>query len=321
MGTGPFRRALIIRGGALGDFLLTLPTIASLRAAAPDAHIEVLAYPGIAALAADTGIADAVRPIEYAPLARFFVRDAVPEQALRDYFASFDTVISYLYDPDLIFADNLRAAGIKRLIHGPHKPGETSHAIDQIAAPLTELGIPFAQRSLRLKIPVSMHPVPIVALHPGSGSPRKNWPAANWVLVASALLRENPGLRIAVIGGEADGEALAEIRQLSACPDIEWWTHLPLPDLAAKLSGAAAYLGHDTGISHLAALCGVPSLLLFGPTDPGVWAPPHDRVSVLRAPGGDLGRLAETVVSSAACRLVSDALLASPPTGGKNVAP
>lgn len=320
MGSEPFRRALIVRGGALGDFLLTLPALASLRAAAPDSHIEILAYPGIAALAAGTGLADAVRPIEYGPLARFFVRDAVPDRMLRDYFASFDTVVSYLYDPDSIFAENLRAAGVTRLVCGPHRPAETSHAIDQLAAPLAELGIPFTRRAVHLNIPGSKHSNPIVALHPGSGSPRKNWPAANWARVASTLLEENPGLRIAVIGGEADGEALAEMRKLPLCGDIEWWLDLPLKELARKLVGSAAYLGHDTGISHLAALCGVPSLLLFGPTDPGIWAPPHDHVSILRARDLELARLPEAAVLSAARRLVSDALLASATIDGKNTA-
>lgn len=321
MGSGPFRRALVVRGGALGDFLLTLPAIASLRAAAADTHIEVLAYPGIAALAADAGLADAVHTIEYAPLARFFVRDGAPDQTLRDYFASFDTVISYLYDPDGIFAENLRVAGVERLVTGPHRPVETSHAIDQLASPLTGLGIPFARRAVRLKIPASKHSAPVVAVHPGSGSPRKNWPAANWARVASALLDENPGLRVAVIGGEADEEALAEMRKITSRGNIEWWLNLPLTELARRLSGAAAYLGHDTGISHLAALCGAPSLLLFGPTDPGVWAPPHDHVSILRAPGGDLTSLPEAAVLSAARKLVSDALLASASVEGKNTAP
>lgn len=312
---------LVVRGGALGDFLLTLPAIASMRAATPDSRIEILAYPGIATLAAETGLADAVRPIEYAPLARFFVRDAMPDRTLCDYFASFDTVVSYLYDPDSVFAENLRAAGVKRLIRGPHKPEETSHAIDQLAAPLIELGIPFVRRAVRLNTSASKHSCPVIALHPGSGSPRKNWPASNWARVASTLLDENRGLRIAVTGGEADGEALAEMRKLCPRASIDWWLGLPLTELAGRLSGAAAYLGHDTGVSHLAALCGVPSLLLFGPTEPGVWAPPHDHVSILRAPDGDLARLPESAVLSAARRLVSDALLASAAIAGKNTAP
>ena len=76
-----FRRALVIRGGALGDFLLTLPVLAALREAEPDAHLEVLAYPGIAALARAGGLVDGVRSIEYGPLAGFFTRNAGPAPA------------------------------------------------------------------------------------------------------------------------------------------------------------------------------------------------------------------------------------------------
>jgi len=109
----PFQRALVARGGAIGDFLLTLPVLNSLRVSAPSSRLEVLAYPGIAALAKASGLVDQVRSIEYGPLAGFFARGAVPDPGLRQYFASFDLVVSYLYDPDGILAENLRAqAGV-----------------------------------------------------------------------------------------------------------------------------------------------------------------------------------------------------------------
>ncbi|MBU3664969.1 MAG: glycosyltransferase family 9 protein [Chthoniobacterales bacterium] len=314
----PFSRALVVRGGALGDFLLSLPAIASMRAASPDARIEVLAYPGIAALAGDSGLVDAVRPIEYAPLARFFTRGGAMDPELREYFASFDTIVSYLYDPDGIFAENLRASGVRRLVIGPHRPAETSHAIDQFATPLAELGISFSRRALRLSLHPEKYPTPVIALHPGSGSPRKNWPATRWARVAKTLLETYPQTRVAVVAGEADQAALDEMRELTMEKNVECWRDLPLPQLARRLAGASAYLGHDTGVSHLAALCGTPSLLLFGPTDPGVWAPPHDHVAILRAPGGELAALPTDTVLAAASRLVSDALLASGAGGDNN---
>ena len=57
---------------------------------------------------------------------------------------------------------------------------------------------------------------------------------------------------------------------------------LPLEELVELLASCRLFLGHDSGISHLAAACGVPSLLLFGPTDPVMWAPPAPHVRVIK---------------------------------------
>ena len=66
---------------------------------------------------------------------------------------------------------------------------------------------------------------------------------------------------------------------------LEIRQNLPLVTLALELRNCALFLGHDSGISHLAAALGVPSLLLYGPTDPAVWAPRNRGVRILRAPG------------------------------------
>ena len=103
-------KILVIRGGAIGDFILTLPAIAALRRQFPQAHLEVLGYPHIAQLAVAGGLADRVQPIEARGLAGFFARGGTLEPDLVDYFSEFDLVISYLYDPDGIFKTNSAAA-------------------------------------------------------------------------------------------------------------------------------------------------------------------------------------------------------------------
>jgi heptosyltransferase-2 len=298
-----FRRALVIRGGALGDFLLTLPVLAALREAEPDAHLEVLAYPGIAEVARVGGIINGSRSIEYGPLAGFFTRGAVLDPGLREYFASFDLVLSYLYDPDEIFADNLRASGVRRLLAGPSRVIGTAHAIDQLAAPLAELGLPLAERAVRLRITPAKSAQPSIFIHPGSGSAAKNWAPENWRTLAVRWLQKDPTLHLTIIGGEADANALGALRDLGPADRISYLENRPLPELAAAIAGGLLYLGHDTRISHLAASVGTPSLLLFGPTDPGLWAPPHNQVRVLRAPEGKLDALSTDTVLRTAVRL------------------
>ena len=73
---------------------------------------------------------------------------------------------------------------------------------------------------------------------------------------------------------------------------------LPLPQLGALLA-KSTFIGHDSGISHLAAAAGARSIILFGPSDPDVWAPQNKEVSVMIAPNQDLAQLAvETVLDA-----------------------
>jgi len=116
-------KILIIRGGAIGDFILTLPAIAALRQQFPDAFLEVLGYPHIVGLAVAGGLVDRARHIEAAGLASFFARNGELSESVADYFSEFDIIISYLYDPDRIFQTNVRSM-LARAVHcGPASPG------------------------------------------------------------------------------------------------------------------------------------------------------------------------------------------------------
>jgi len=81
------RQILVIRGGAIGDFILTLPALAALRAQFPRAHLEVLGYPHIAQLALAGGLAERVQSIESRALAGFFARNGELAEDLTDYFS------------------------------------------------------------------------------------------------------------------------------------------------------------------------------------------------------------------------------------------
>jgi len=292
----------------LGDFLLTLPVLRALRESSH--HLEVLAYPQFCSLAREAGLVESGRSIEYGPLAGFFARGAIQDPPLRDYFGSFDLVLSYLYDPDGIFADNVRASGAKNFVQGPHKPEAGRHAIDQLAAPLQTLGVMKSERTVVIRGQSKEVDTPVLALHPGSGSGTKNWPAGRWEKLAEELLAAHAHLELAIIGGEADESVVESLGTLRSNERVRFWQNLPLVELAEKLGRAHGYLGHDTGVSHLAAVLGVPSLLLFGPTDPAVWAPPHRHAHVLRAPEADLSRLKVATVLAALERQIPVALLA-----------
>jgi heptosyltransferase-2 len=140
---------------------------------------------------------------------------------------------------------------------------------------------------------------PLIALHPGSGGERKNWPAERWAAMGDSLYRLEPGARVLLVGGEADDARIEHLRRAWAGRAIQLAVGLPLPELAAILQQTRLFLGHDSGISHIAAATGAASLLLFGPTDPDVWAPLSGQVKIVRAPGGDLGLLPPATVERA----------------------
>ncbi len=315
-------RILIVRGGAIGDFILTLPAVALLRESFPAARLEILGYPHIAGIAVAAGLADAVRPLETAALARFFGdprKTPTLDANWEAYFASFNLIVSHLFDPDGFFAANLRRAGVKRLVEGAAKiDPEGAHATRQLARGLKSLALHLEAPAVTLRLDTGERiddGRTLVALHPGSGSPRKNWPVDRWLSVAGTLLEADPGRRLLLVGGEADGEALDCLTRGLPPGRIEVACGLPLPELGSRLARCGLFLGHDSGVSHLAAASGCPCLLLFGPTDPDVWAPPHPGVRVLRAPGGDLVALDVVTVRQAAA-----AALAGGPWPGQNPA-
>ena len=292
----PFNRILVIRGGAIGDFVLTLPALNALRDSCPEAHIEILGYRHIAALAENRFYAQRVRSIEYGPLSTFFAKGSEPPAELADYFAGFDLIISYLYDPDRIFEQNLRLCGVENLICGPARIDDSEHASRQLARPIEESGIKVADFAPKL-FPSSADREfardflrtlsrPITAIHPGSGGDRKNWPLENWIKLGNEFLSGDAG-SIVVVSGESDEQQARQLQSIWRNKRVLFATNLSLPNLAAVLEDTP-FFGHDSGISHLAAAAGAKCVLLFGPTDPRIWAPLNKNVSIICAPDGNL---------------------------------
>jgi heptosyltransferase III len=282
---------LVLRGGAIGDFILTLPALQALRARWPGAHLELIGYPHIARLALPGGWVQRLHALDRAGVAQLFSRRPRIEPPLSTMISDSDFVLTYLHDPDGLVRDNLLGCGARRVLaQSPVDPPE--HAADHLLRPLEALAIYEAGRIPALEPDpacaaagrawIERHapgPRPL-AIHPGSGSPRKNWPVERFLAVA-ARARDAGWTPFALLG-EADEALAPAVRAAGAAlPACEG---LDLPGAAGVLSCATAYLGNDSGISHLAAALGVPTLCLFGPTDPSRWAPRGRAVRIARAP-------------------------------------
>ena len=290
-------RILVIRGGAIGDFILTLPAIAALRRQFPQAHLEVLGYPHIAQLAVAGGLADRVQPIEARGLAGFFARDGTLEPDLVDYFSEFDLVISYLYDPDEIFKTNVGRCLVKQFIVGPHRPDETerTHATQVYLKPLERLAIFDADPVPRLAL--NSQPLGAakrsedgstlnqLALHPGSGSEKKNWPETKWAGLIQQVIATTRW-NLLLVGGEAEGERLRRLAAVLPPARCSIAQGLPLAELAQRIQSGAAFVGHDSGITHLAAAVGLPCVVLWADTLEEVWRPQGEPLVILKEIAG-----------------------------------
>jgi len=284
-------RILVVRGGAIGDFIMTLPAIGALRERWPDGHIDILGYPHIIELANGRYYADGTRSIDAKPMAGFFIPNSVLDPDLMEYFGSFNVVVSYLFDPDSLFANNVRRCGVKQVIEASPRPKEL-HAAKHYCRPLEALAIYVEEprpkvhpseedREAASRFLKMMGREPIVAIHPGSGGEKKNWPVENFAAVARWVADELAA-QLLIVEGEADERVVKKLAKLLEPRTVTRATGLKLVELAAVLERCALFLGNDSGVTHLAAAVGIPVVAAFGSASPTIWEPRGERVRVVR---------------------------------------
>ena len=126
------------------------------------------------------------------------------------------------------------------------------------------------------------------ALHPGAGKKQNIWPADRFSEVA--LRAVGQGNRVLLLHGPADGNALRQLKNLLGDELGRGVITAPACSIgvgAALLTRADRFLCNDTGVMHMAGAVGVPTVALFGPTDPDLWQPPSEEVQVIRSPRQD----------------------------------
>jgi heptosyltransferase III len=303
------KKILVLRGGALGDLIVTLPALSLLRQRWPAARIELTGNAGAAALAQSRGLIDAVHSQHEARWSRLYSESLLPNP-FREWLASFDLIVNYWPDPDGTLRRHFPLRTTQQFLTAPAMPTRTPAAA-HYCEPLRTLGLETTDYLYRLAIgpPFSDRVRHAIAIHPGSGSQRKNWPDENW----RALIETLP-LPVTLILGEAEiprwsatsslglQRTSADARVANNALDRRNPPHSlvnrPLEDLITHFSQCRLFLGHDSGVSHLAAACGIPCILLFGPTDPMTWAPPAPEVTVIRR-GDDLRAITVDEVQAA----------------------
>lgn len=294
---------LVIRPGAIGDTLLTFPILGMLRASYANPRIIFAGNAAVVPLALAWGLVDEASDYQSPRWSELFSTAGIQSNELQAMLRATDLAICWLRDPEHIVEQNLRAAGVQRIITEPGRPpeGERVHIVEYLARTigLDSAALPNTPNTCRGEgggaawggpswspggnLPAAPN-APIV-IHPGSGGARKCWPIEKFAAVIERVWQR--AWPVLVLGGPADLELVQYVQRYLAPPSPEMLTLLlnaPLSEIAQQVLRCRCYLGNDSGITHLAAMLDVPTLALFGPSDPSIWHPVGKRVRVLREP-------------------------------------
>jgi ADP-heptose:LPS heptosyltransferase len=242
------KRVLIIRVCAIGDFILNLPVLAALHELNPNALFTFVGNEASLALAKGFIPVENVYSIDLPPWSRLFY-EALPD-------LEFDCAIVWMKDPTV--AANLQLSGIPNVSRADPFP-MYGHAADHLL------------RTLKLERPelpdLWVPGVEDVIIHTGSGSPKKIWPHFE------ELIERLPNAITLLPPGENFSNLRPSPALRAASPRGRGLQNLSLTEVSQHLLSCRAYIGNDSGITHLAAYLGCPTIALFGPTDPRVWGP------------------------------------------------
>lgn len=305
---------LVIHPGALGDVLQAVP---ALRAVGAGARVTFSGQPRLGAILRGLGVVAAALPFDGLGLQALFTWDTPPPPAL----SRFARVVSWFGARDEIYRKRLSALAPGCVIAAPVPeapvpvwrhlletivPAGTSAAPDLAAVALPEA---WRQRARGELDRLGARPErPLVVVHPGAGGEQKLWPAEAFARVIQEAARAR-GCQVLIHQGPADRESTGRLLDLLEIPPLRL-VEPDLPLLAGVLGEASAYLGGDSGVSHLAAAVGAAAVIAFPAPALERWRP-WSRTAVPVPLGGEAADV------EAVARAVSGRLEAAGPAQGR----
>jgi heptosyltransferase III len=283
-------RILILRPSAIGDTLLTFPVILALKAQYSHTHVTFVSNPAVLPLAQAWNVADEIADYGNAQWSDLFSTAGICSPTVCGLLQQTDMAVCWLGDPDGIVKHNLLAAGVQQMIVAPGRPSEGMHIhIVEYLAQTVRIKLNRGRLPRLPALPTSnmsnLSPLTI-AIHPGSGGARKCWPVSHFASVIEELWHRD--IPVLLLAGAADAERLATLLHQLPSPVhadlLNIVIDAPLLRVAELLQQCKGYLGNDSGITHLAALLNIPTIALFGPSNPEVWHPLGASVRVLHKP-------------------------------------
>ena len=281
------RAILVIHAGALGDVLQAVPALRALRSTG---RVTFSGQPRLGKLLCGLGLVDTVLSFEGLGLEAVFTLTP-PPPSLVARLRGFHRIVSWFGARDGVYVEQLRAIASDCVIASP-QPDNTSlqtvwrHLLDTVdanaSADLVPLDIPKAwqrdseQALTELGVDASR---PLLVVHPGAGGRWKLWPVEQHARVIQQVI-QNTEAQVLIHKGPADQEIVEGLARILD-PTPLYLVEPSLPLLAAVLRRATAYLGVDSGVSHLAAAVGAHAIILFHSATRNRWEPWSQTARVL----------------------------------------
>jgi len=278
-------RIAVIRLRSMGDCVLTTPALALLKAHRPDLQVRVVVEPRFAGVFEDNPDVDEISPRvgSRVDLALNFHGGTRSMWMTLASGAEFGVGFAH-HRFSGIYSHRIPRA---QEILGEERP---VHTAEHLASAMFWLGVPLSEVP-RAKLVASKRPAysPYMVMHPFAATSEKTWPVERFVTVADQL--QAAGLEPMILAGPAD--------DTSPFSKFQVFRNAPLSEVKNLMSGAALFIGNDSGPAHIAAAFGIPVLVLFGPSDPVTWAPWRTEARVLASPG-NIGQISVEEVLAAA---------------------
>jgi ADP-heptose:LPS heptosyltransferase len=284
----------MIHPGSLGDVLLAVHALIRLRARFPNHRLVLCAENQAARLLLACGVIDAWAPVQGLACAGLFVGMDPPSGQVQRWLEHCDLAVAWMKDQDGKLAGTLKAIGARKVIvrspfsaviHATHQRDRFLEAINEapsdrlpggllpVTEPLYQLGRACLEAA---GLPIGQL---LIVIHPGSGSAHKCVAPETLTSIVNNI--EGFGAIPVLLEGPADQEPVERVLQLCASQPIVL-KGLDILTVAGVLAQAHLFVGQDSGVTHLAALLGVRTVALFGPTDSDRWGPSGPDVTVVK---------------------------------------
>lgn len=269
-------RIAVIRLRSLGDCVLTTPALALLRTHRPDLRIGVVVEDRFRAVFEGSPDVDEILLPAADAVAKWRPRMALNfhggSRSMWLAAASRAEITAGFAHHAYSFLYNLKIPRAQDIL-GEERP---VHTAEHMASAMFWLGVPQAEIP-RARLTAGKPPLsgPYSVFHPFASAPEKTWPSERFLAVAEHL-RDKAGLEPVFLAGPADDPA--------AFRKFRVYQNVPLDQVKSIVAGAQLFIGNDSGPAHMAAAFSVPSVVLFGPSDPVTWAPWKTEARVLTAP-------------------------------------
>jgi len=290
-------RLVIVHQGALGDLMLALPVLDGLAQLIPDVRLDFWGRPHLLALLAAKPYLGRVRSCEGSELAPFLLDDAWQQALVPAFFREADGLVIFGQERSRGMAKRLQQRLTCQVlwIRSFPDPAQRISVGESLVYQVRAAGWPI-DPGLPMLNPLDEDIKVVtdwfqiegwgrdrtpVMLHPGSGGRHKIWPLQRWWHLIQWLMGDC-GVPVLLSLGPAD-EVVWPLAASAERAGAHLISGVSLPRLAALISRCRLFVGNDSGVTHLAAAVGVPTIAIFGPTSPDVWAPHGKNVQVIQS--------------------------------------